>query len=107
MALCSGVRRMMRQSLFAIASVCAAPVAAGAQALPAEPIRLADGRITISGDVSATAGSDDPGFFNYTDYAHSTLRLLRADVVASARANDHLSLLAELQTENFDTVRPY
>ena len=55
--------------------VCAAGPAA-AQGLPSEPIALADGRVTISGDVSAGFGSDDPGFFNYTDYQHSALRML-------------------------------
>ena len=34
----------------------------------------ADGRVTVGGDVSASFGSDDPGFFNYTDYEHSALR---------------------------------
>src|SRR5689334_10673278 len=41
---------------------------AGAQILPSEPIAFADGRVTIGGDVSATFGSHDPGFFDYTDY---------------------------------------
>ena len=53
-----------------------------AQTLPSEPIALADGRVTVSGDVSASFGSRDPGFFDYTDYEHSALRLLRIDVSA-------------------------
>ena len=80
---------------------------AGAQTLPAEPIALANGRVTVGGDVSATFGSEDPGFFNYTDYDHSALRLLRIDLMATAKAGPHLALLAEIRTENVDSVRPY
>ena len=80
---------------------------ARAQYLPSEPIAIADGRVTIGGDVSASIGSQDPGFFNYTDYEHSALRLLRIDVAGSVKAGEHLALLGELQTENFNTLRPY
>jgi hypothetical protein len=86
--------------------VCAARLAA-AQSLPSEPIALANGRVTVSGDVSAGFGSDDPGFFNYTDYDHSALRLFRLDVTAAVKAGPHFTLLGEIRTENFDTVRPY
>ena len=81
--------------------------ASGAQALPAEPLAFADGRVTVGGDVSASIGPDDTGFFNYSDYEHSTLRLLRLDLTASARAGTHFTLLGELRTENFGRVRPY
>lgn len=81
--------------------------AAGAQALPSQPIVLADGQITLGGDVSATFGSSDPGFFNYTDYEHSSLRMLRVDLTAAVRAGKHLSILGELRSENVATPRPY
>src|SRR5215467_6211794 len=81
--------------------------AASWAALAPEPISLADGHVTIGGDVSATYGSDDPGFFNYTDYEHSALRMLRLNLTASVKANDHLALLGDLQTENFDGIQPY
>jgi hypothetical protein len=80
---------------------------ADAQTLPSEPIALADGRVTVSGDVSATYGSEDPGFFNYTDYAHSALRLLRLDLTAAVNAGPHFTLLGEIRSENLGTVRPY
>jgi hypothetical protein len=76
------------------------------QGLPSEPIALAGGRVTVGGDVSATFGSDDPGFFNYTDYEHSALRMLRIDVGAAVNAGEHFALLGELRTENVDVV-PY
>jgi hypothetical protein len=86
--------------------VCAAG-AAGAQTLPSEPIALADGRVTVGGDVSASFGSADPGFFNYTDYQHSALRMLRLDVSAAAKAGPHFTLLGELRSENLGSVEPY
>jgi hypothetical protein len=80
---------------------------ARAQTLPSEPIALADGRVTVGGDVSASFGSKDPGFFDYTDYEHSALRLLRIDVSAAAKAGPHFSVLAEVRSENLSTVRAY
>jgi hypothetical protein len=85
--------------------VCAS--AAGAQTLPSEPIALAGGRVTIGGDLSAAYGSDDPGFFNYTDYDHSALRLLRIDLSAAVKMSPHFTLLGEVRTENLGRVQPY
>jgi len=94
---------------------CAASGAA-AQTLPSEPIAFADGRVTVSGDVSATYGCepapehacrDDIGFFNFTDYSHSALRELRIDGSAAVKAGPHFTFLSELRTENFAAVQPY
>ena len=79
---------------------------AGAQGLPSEPIAFAGGRVTVAGDVSASFGSDDPGFFNYTDYEHSALRILRIDVGAAVNAGEHFAILGELRSENVSVV-PY
>src|SRR5260370_8332257 len=78
-----------------------------AQTLPSEPIALADGRVTVGGDVSASFGSKDPGFFDYTDYEHSALRLLRIDLSAAAKAWPHFSLLGQMATENLNGVHAY
>src|SRR4051812_36927161 len=83
------------------------PARPNAQTLPSEPIAFANGRVTVGGDVSATFGSDDPGFFDYTDYEHSALRMLRVDIAASAKLNPHVTLLGEVRTENIDSLRPY
>lgn len=90
---------------------------ARAQGFPNEPIVLAGGRVTLSGDASVSfscasapepgACDDDPGFFNYSDYEHSTLRMLRLDLNAAVRANRHLSLLTEVRSENGEAPRPY
>ena len=55
--------------------------------------------MTIGGDATLTAGTSDPGYFNFTDYDRSALRLVRFDVVAALRANSHLSCVAELRAE--------
>jgi len=92
----------------AILFACLGVVApARAQGLRAEPISVAGGRVTVGGDVSASFGSPDPGWFNYTDYEHFALRLLRIDVTAAVNAGDHVALLAELRSENFDSIEPY
>jgi hypothetical protein len=95
------------QRLASMLVVVASAAGARAQTLPSEPIALADGRVTVGGDVSATFGSRDPGFFNYTDYEHSALRLLRIDVSAAAKAGPHFSLLGEVRSENVDSLRAY
>jgi hypothetical protein len=100
---------MTRWRRFAVCfAACAIAAPAVAQTLPAGPIEFADGHVVVAGDVSAGYGSDDTGaYFNYTDYDHSALRLLRVDISAKAKANDHLSLLAEVRTENIDSLEPY
>jgi hypothetical protein len=85
--------------------VAVSPVSA--QTLPEGPIAFADGRVTFGGDISASYGSEDPGFFDFTDYEHSAFRMLRIDVAGAARVGDHVSVLGELRTENLGQVRPY
>jgi hypothetical protein len=78
-----------------------------AQTLPSEPIVFDDGLVTVSGDVSASLAPRDPGFFNYTDYEHSALRLLRIDASAMLKPNDHFAFLGELRSENGSGPLPY
>ena len=88
---------------------------AGAQDLPIKPLVFWDGRVAIGGDVTATVScadvpdrcGEDTGFFNYSDYEHSTLRSLRLDVTASVRASQHLAVLVELRSENGEAPAAY
>ena len=80
---------------------------AHAQALPSEPVSIADGHVTISGDVSGTFGGADTGFFNYTDYEHSSLRVFRVDLTTAVKLNDHVSMLGEVRTENIGPLQAY
>ncbi|HYM23748.1 MAG TPA: hypothetical protein VEU08_11075, partial [Vicinamibacterales bacterium] len=88
---------------FGLCLVCAP---AGAQTLPSEPITVADGRVTIGGDVAASVGSSDPGFFNYTDYEYSALRMLRIDISAAVNAGEHVAVLGQVRMDMaIDDVR--
>jgi len=105
--LSTGMKLWMKRA----AAVCALALCGGlparAQTLPSEPIAFADGRVILGGDVSASLGPEDTGFFNYTDYEHSALRLLRLDLSASFKAGGHLAVLGELRSENAGRPRPY
>ena len=78
-----------------------------AQHWPAEPVSLAGGRLLLGGDVSATYGSEDPGWFTYTDYETSAIRRLRAGVTIEARATDRIAFLTEIRAETGVGVTPY
>jgi hypothetical protein len=105
-------------TLVAMLALSGAP-GASAQSLPSDPIVLADGRVTVGGDVSATFScapanstnrgpcAEDGGFFNYSDYNHSLLRALRVDLSASVKAGSRVSFLTEFRTENLSRPQPY
>jgi hypothetical protein len=78
-----------------------------AQHWPSEPVSLAGGHVLIAGDVSATYGSEDPGWFTYTDYETSALRRVRAGLTIEARVSRRLSLLTEIRAETGTGVSPY
>jgi len=78
-----------------------------AQVPPSEPIALAGGRVTVAADVSASVGPEDAGFFNYTDYEHSVLRLFRVDLTTAVTLNQHFTVLGEVRDENIETLRAY
>jgi hypothetical protein len=83
-----------------------APRAAWAQ-LPTEPVTLGDGRVVFGADVTATFASNDPGFFNYTDYEYSALRNLRIGVNAEFRATSRLQVLGEMRIDHGDRLQPF
>jgi hypothetical protein len=80
---------------------------AQAQTLPSEPIVFGSGRVTLGGDFSWSIAPHDTGFFNYTDYEHSVLRLLRLALMASVKAGDHMTVLAEVRSENGNRPEAY
>jgi len=91
---------------------------AGAQALPSEPLTFGTGWFTLGADVSATAScasvqgntshcTTDTGFFNYTDYQHSALRMLIVGITSEVKAGDRVSVLAEIRSENGGLPDPY
>jgi hypothetical protein len=96
---------MIRRVAFLLAW-CTSATGAAAQVLPSEPVTFGHGRAVLSGDVSVSFSPEDLGFFNYSDYEHSTLRTLRLGVSGLFRIADRVSVLGELRSENLDDVRP-
>lgn len=78
-----------------------------AQGLPTEPISIANGTLVVGGEVTATIGQDDPGFFNYTDYQYSTLRALRVAVSAELRAGRRVQVVGEVRADRGRWLDPY
>src|SRR3954463_14301416 len=78
------------------------------QALPAGPIETGRGTVTITGDVTATAGArDETAFFNYTDYEHNALRMFRLSLSGMWRPAARFALLTQLPSEDAQRVIPY
>lgn len=94
---------------FVLILLCVAAAGPGfAQGLPEGPVRALDGRLTVSGEVTATAGStDDTAFFNYTDYEHNTLRMMRLSLSGLYRPVSWLALVGELRSEDLEHPEPY
>ena len=89
-------------------SVAAAGASAHAQSLPAGPVSAFEGRVSIGAEVIATIGEeDDLAFFNYTDYEHNTFRMFRVGLSAEWRALERINFVAEVRSEDLDTVRAY
>lgn len=81
--------------------------AAAAQHWPTEPVTFAGGRLLIGADASVTFGSDDPGWFTYTDYETSAIRRVRAGATIEVRATDRIAFLTEIRAETGAGVTPY
>jgi hypothetical protein len=96
----------MKQALLALGLWLLGAAAAEAQLLPTEPVSVADGRVVIGAEVSATFASADPGFFNYTDYEYSALRNLRIGLGAEFRASRWLQVLGELRVDHGTHIEP-
>src|SRR5215203_911003 len=88
--------------------VCMPAPPARAQSLPEGPLTMARGTITVGGEAAITAGSaDDTAFFNYTDYEHNALRLLRLSLSGMWRPISRVAFLTELRSEDAHRVIPY
>jgi hypothetical protein len=72
----------------------------GAQSLPSTPITLADGRATIGGDISGTFAPEDTGYFDYTDYGVTLVRMVQLDLAASVNASRHVTLIGSVRVQN-------
>jgi hypothetical protein len=100
-------RRLFVRVALAGALWTTASARAVAQTLPTEPISIANGTVVLGGEITATIGQEDPGFFNYTDYEYSALRVLRVAVSAELRANRHVQVLGEVRADRGRWLEPY
>jgi hypothetical protein len=90
-----------------LAALAAAGVPAGAQPLPQGPVRAFDGRLVVGGEVSVTFGDeDDIAFFNFTDYEHNALRMVRLALSGLWRPVDWVEFVAEARSEDLDHPEP-
>jgi hypothetical protein len=108
----SGAISVKIRGIRTIGVVTAALLLAGApataQVLPAGPYSAFDGRLVLSGDVTGTAGAkDDHAFFNFTDYEHNALRLLRLGASGIWRPLDQVAFVGEVRSEDLEYPRTY
>jgi hypothetical protein len=73
---------------------------AAAQALPATPLALLDGRLVLSGSVSAAvAPRDDQAYYNLTTYDISVLRMAEATLDATLRLGGRADAVASITAQ--------
>lgn len=104
------VRLLLATSALIVVTLVLAVADARAQMPGDGPLLLADGRVSITGEVTATASTkaaDDEGWFNYSSYELSTLRNVRLALAADARLTQRLSIVAEVRTDSFEHVDAY
>ena len=107
-ALASDLPCVHARRLLLVLLVAAMAARAGAQPLPEGPIRALDGRVAVSGEVIATlGGQDDEAWFNYTDYEHNALRMMRLGLSASWRPSEWLAFVGEIRSEDFEQPSAY
>ena len=90
--------RLVHALSFAVGLVMAGPVSA--QVLPSQPVTFLDGRLTVSGDVSAAfSTSEHDTYFNYGDYQYDTMRLVRLGAAAALRLGPRVTAGADVRAE--------
>ena len=95
-------RSAARGVVVALAAWCAT-----ASAEAGGPASLLGGRLRLGGEVVGTIAPEDLGWFNYSDYEESTLRLFRVDLAADARLASFASLLVDVRSDNLQAPRFY
>ncbi len=96
---CTQALSHLRAWCACVAALLSLPAAAAAQIPSVAPISAAGGRLTISGDASASLSRNDDYYFNYSGYDYSLLRQVLFDGAAAFRVSPHLSLLGDVRVE--------
>jgi hypothetical protein len=95
------------RSIVVLATTALGVCLAAAGALAAEPVSFLGGRVRLGGEVSGTIAPHDLGWFNYSDYEVSSLRLFRVDVAAEAQLAPFASVLFDVRSDNLAAPRVY
>src|SRR5262245_41798416 len=80
---------------------------AGVRTFGAEPLSLGGLRLTLGGEVSASWGPEDRGFFNDTGYERNPLNMMRLRGTAELRAGEHVAALVDVRSEDLAAPRAY
>jgi hypothetical protein len=79
-----------------------------AQSLPQGPLRSPDGSLVVGGEIVGTVGApDNDAFFNYTDYEHNALRMLRLAFAGSWQPLAPIALVAEIRSEDLRHIEAH
>lgn len=95
------------RTLAAVATAALGVFLAAGGASAADPSSLLGGRVRLGGEVSGTLAPEDEGYFNYSDYAVSSLRLFRIDLAAEVRLASFASVLLDVRSDNLHRPRFY
>lgn len=88
----------MRITCLLVVLTAAVPALARGQETAAQP------RVSVGGEATATVGPDDLGYFNYSDYAYSTLRLFSVSAGGAVRITSGLSVVGQVRVDNASDV---
>ncbi len=78
---------------------------AAAQSPDAAPRDVDSNRLLVGVELTATFGSEDPGFFNYATYAYDPLRNVLTFTNAAMRISRRVELLGQLRTDGLSHAR--
>jgi hypothetical protein len=78
-----------------------------AAAAPGGAATLLGGRLRLAGEATGTIAPEDEGYFNYSDYQTSHLRLFRLDLAAEAVLAPVASVLVDVRSDNLHAPRVY
>jgi hypothetical protein len=98
----------MRTAAAAVLLVVSLAVPSAAQSLPEGPLRSPDGSLVVGGEIVGTVGeTDDTAYFNYTDYEHNALRMIRLAVAGTWQPLAPIALVAEIRSEDLQHVQAH
>ncbi|HEX9187412.1 MAG TPA: hypothetical protein VGB87_10090 [Vicinamibacteria bacterium] len=98
---------MPRSTRVLVVACAALGVCRGGFARAEDPLTLLGGRVVLGAEVSGTIAPVDEGWFNYSDYETSSLRLVRLDLIGEARLASFASVLLDVRSDNLEAPRVY